>query len=235
MSWIEKVKGVSANSTSTSCSVTIDSTGCDFCVALVADFQASAKTTITDTQGGNANTWTDNLTEYANAGGARVRIVQCIAPTHVGGTHVITAAGTGSNYPSLVVYGFSGSNQTTPLDQQHGLVGSSSTDLAPGPLTPNLATDLLILGSGSGSTATLSVTGETVDSTDQVPFAGGTNFGVSAAYRIPASSAAYNPTWHATTGAIDAVIMGIFKAAISNVLSAFVGEPQTGSSRSALT
>lgn len=183
----------------------INTTGADFLVLIVSDYQATTASTPTDSK---SNTWTA-LTPQATGVFNRCKIWYCKNPT-VGSGHTFTYTLT-AGFSSLAVAAFSGSDTSSPFDQQNGASTSGATTIQPGSVTPSQANELIVVGLAETNSGSVSINGGFTIS-DQVDYVPGTAFGVSLAYLIQTTATAENPTWTWVASTESATCIATFKA-----------------------
>lgn len=189
------IGSISAKSTNSNDVTTgaLNTTGADFLVLVLSDYQAVSLSAISDSKG---NTW-NALTSHSVSSADRCTIFWSV-PTSVGSGHTFTATRTGA-FMSICVGAFSGMKPTTTFDQQNGNSGTATT-LNTGSVTPSESFELLIAGIAIGSgNSTISSIDSGFTLQENQAFGGtGTPYGCGLAYLIQTTGAAKNPTW--TTG-----------------------------------
>jgi len=184
-------------------------TGATLLVAVVADYSPTdAGAAFSDSFG---NAWVatafhDEVVEPKQRG------YYCVNPT-VGGSHTFRFTTTANAFATIVVAGFGGTPDTSPLDVQTGATVSTGTTLSTGSITPSADNELIIafLSSGpSSSTYSINSGFTLVDSADYV---GGTSEGGALAYKIQTTAAAVNPQWSWSGSSRAAVGIASFKLA----------------------
>lgn len=180
----------------------VDTTGADFFVMVVADYEGGPARTVSDNKG---NTW-NPLTDVAVVGDTRARLYWS-KPTSVGSGHTFQDI---SDFCSIVVAAFSGVH-ATPADVEATGTGSSSTASAGAGITPTQNNELVIaaVGIGGGSVSSIN-SGFTI--VDSVAYGGGTHYGVSLAYKIQTSAAAVDPDWTLSGSSAWAAAIASFKS-----------------------
>lgn len=186
----------------------IDTTGADLLIVVIAEFDGGTHTAPSDSKG---NTWLE-LTTQADRG-AQSTVFYAVNPT-VGSGHTFTYA-EASTYPAISAMAFSGANTSSPFDVENGATAASGTSIQPGSVTPNEDDELLVSGvcADSGND-----TGMGIDSSFLLelsdPYGGGNNMGGYAAYKIQTTAGAENPTWSWTGGNLESTaVIATFKAA----------------------
>jgi len=126
----------------------------------------------------------------------------------VGSGHTTTLTGS-SFYATMTFMAFSGSDTTSPADQQNGLGAGGFGDSAQGgSITPGQDNSLIITGCGWNTSRTMSVAGFTIYQTD---YTGGVNYGGGGGWAIQTTVTATNPTWANSGGFAGAVGVANFK------------------------
>lgn len=175
----------------------MDTTGANFLVALVAEF-GTTRSNVTDSK--NAGNWT-NLASFGLGGSYGCHIAYRFNPSSVGVGHTISTDQ--ANFPAVVWMAFSGlATASDPYDTTAGTAGANTADSGatskPGSLTATTASSLYF----SGYTNTQTSTGTSTPTSWTTP----TNFDVASALEGAAGyfigSTAQNPSWtHAASGA----------------------------------
>ena len=185
------VASVAASSGTTG---TMDTTGANFLVVVIADQDSLDTNGVSDSK---SNTWVQ-LTVYPSPHG--VCIFYSVNPT-VGTLHTFTISG--ATFASIAAAAFSGVHATAPLDQQAGASGTQS-----GSVTPSENNELVIAGAYSdGANPTSADGGFTTPNAANVS---GNHAGYGLAYLIQTTAAAANPSWGAGT---DSAAIATFKQA----------------------
>lgn len=197
--------------TSASC----DTSGANFLVANVVDYQVNAACTFSDSK---TNTWSAK-TSYSVAGNAR-NVIKYVANPTVGSGHTFTSSGT-NTYGECFVLGFSGVH-ASPSDQENGVGGSSGTSLATGSITPSQDNCLVIAGIGVGSAAGSPSINGGFTATEVAAGVSGHTFMGGVAYLIQTTAAAANPTWSWSGAATPTANIASFKAAAAAVGGIFI-------------
>lgn len=177
------------NCNGTSCTTAAaNNTGATLFVVSVANYSSDAcAVPVSDS---SSNTWV-HLTGYGNDAGASNRHI-CISyvknPT-VTSSQTISITG-GVSAAGVTFASFSGTDLTSPLDQQNGIANSvTTTTVQPGSVTPAQNNELVYSAICSNNSSTSSIdSGMTkINSTATIMFAD--------AYKVQTSAAAINPTW----------------------------------------
>jgi hypothetical protein len=199
-STIALVSHVSAQGGTSVTTGSINTSGANFLVAVLTDFNQDAASVISDNK---SNAWLI-LPYFIGAGSAgRTRIAFCRNPT-VGTGHTFTLSNSG-RFSGIAVAAFSGVvSDKNPFDQMNGAITAGSTSLACGSITPLLDKELIVYGICDAWTGTVSVSTGTI--LEQLPLIGGSSFGVALAYTIQTTAAAINPTWTTSNTHEEAVI-----------------------------
>jgi len=170
---------------------------------LVAVLSSNGIPTMSDSVGGNSNTW-NYLTQVGGS-----RMAYAFAATgggalNTGASHVFTPA-PAANFASCAVFAFSGTlttasvfdvaNQTANIPN-----GGPGGTYQPGSITPSQSGDILVTGFGtSGALSAVSVNDSFTGIQQLDP---SNNWAtLAAAYLLNASASAINPTWTATINA----------------------------------
>lgn len=179
----------------------IDTTGANLIVIGFSYYPGSGGGTLSDSKG---NTWTPAFIEFT-IGNNRFAMYYCAAPT-VGAGHTFSFSGT--TYPGITVSAWSGL-AGSPFDAAVTNSSTSSATVSTGSITPAQADTLFVTVMGWEASAGGAIS---VDSgftmLDQIPYAGGTNFGCSMAYKVISNGAAENPEW-SSTGVEGTMIAGL--------------------------
>lgn len=188
----------------------INTTGADIIFVSVSAQVGSLALAITDSK--TNLSWTE-LTEKATAD-ARIVIYYHKNPT-VGSGHTFTAtiAGAATN-PVITVLACSGSNTSSPADQETGAT-NTSTSIQPGSITPTTDNQVVVTAvtSGGGGSPTFAIDGcYSTQITDSTGNAGG-NYAHAMAYCIQTTAGATNPTWSTWSSSAGAAVISSFKAA----------------------
>jgi hypothetical protein len=184
----------------------VNTTGVDLLIMSVGYYNPAQDSTLPAVSDSKGNTWTPLTVHNTGTNAANV-LFYSKNPT-VGSGHTFTIS---SNYSSISVAGFSGSDTTAPFDQQNGAGTTSSTSLATGSITPSAANELIIAGGGTGGGGTTLVsiaTGFTVAQTDN---GGSQSFPSALGYKIQTTATAENATFSISFSNQIAVTIASFK------------------------
>lgn len=193
----------------------VDTTGVDLLV--LCGNADNATYTISDSKGNSWSTSPSSSSQFS----ITTAIFYVIAPT-VGTGHTFTLTGTNGNY-AVGVLGWSGMDQSSPLDQSSaGSAGFAST-LQPGSITPGQANEVLVCTVVEGSTDTFSID-SSFTIADQIPQSNGAHHGMAVAYQIQTTATTRNPTWTTASANMFGSSLASFKASsgISGALAATV-------------
>lgn len=200
IAFIAGVETASINGTDVT-SATINSTGANLLVAVVADYGLGVAGNVTDTKG---NSWTPK-TIYADGGNlSRVRLFWS-KPSSVGSAHAALYTGT---QPSIAFAAFSNTN-ASPFESE---VGTSGTSVSPagGSITPG-ANNGLIISAFCGLSnlpitpdPTFTIIGSAIASSAN-------NFSIGMAYLIQTTAGAVNPVWTVNSSNPWAATNAVFK------------------------
>lgn len=183
---------------------TIDTSGADLLIALIADYNVNA-TTLSDSK---SNSYTSSISKIQAA--TEAQLYYKTSPT-VGSSHSFTASST-AGYPSICASSFSGAG-ASPFDQSSTAGASGVTSLATGSVTPSEDNELIVASIAWQN----SITGLAIDSSftiiEEQSVTPAINFGSAIAYLIQTSASAVNPTWSWTGSVNAAVLIATFKAA----------------------
>lgn len=189
----------------------INSTGADF-ISFTLDYYNGFAGSFTNVHDNMGNTYTQLTPQTGTI--SHLSIFHADNPT-VGASHTFTIQGTGSPfYPSGSVAAFSGVSTSSPFDVQNGAtIGSGSTSLQPGSITPTQAGCVVISGVAltDNTTGTAAASGMIIIS--QSPWTLGIQEGIASAYVIQTSAAAINPVWNGWSGSTQdmAAVIADFK------------------------
>lgn len=140
-------------SASSGASVTLNSTGANFLVAIIMFDGLATGVTFGDNKSNSFTT----LTPQASGVGGTAELIFNQGGT-VGASHTFTLSGTNA-YGAIVVGAFSNAI-ASPLDQQNGNSATSGASAQPGSVTPTTNNQLVITGVGIGGLGgTTSITG----------------------------------------------------------------------------
>jgi hypothetical protein len=187
----------------------LDSTGANGLIAIVADYQASTISTVSDSKSNSG--WT-RLTAYEQAVGSRVAIWYCKNPTSVGSGHTATYSGNAGTFAAICFLAFSGCDPTTFYDtgKVSGTGAATPTSLQPGSLTPSTSGCLVITGLVIDSVEDVSIDAPFSPALEDADYVAG-SFGLSVAYEIQSAATARNPTWTlGTSTPTAATTMAVF-------------------------
>lgn len=177
----------------------INTTGADLIVVAIAYYTntGSEVCTITDSVGGNSNSWT-TLTAHAASDGTSGQIAYTV-PTHVGSGHTFTCDSGGPLvYPAIAVTAWSGAAGSPPKDQSSSAESSMDvTSIQPGSITPLQMNELLVTAVSHVETSSSVTIDNGFTISDDQHAVGGMSFGIAMAYIVETSIVAENPTWTA--------------------------------------
>ncbi len=191
----------------------LDTTGADFIVLAVGDYDGgiSGSSTVNDSK---SNTWTP-LTLYTEGGvDSQIRFYYCNPPpAKTGGSHTFTAHfnDLGVFYGVIAAAAFSGVH-ASPFDQESGSEGTAST-MKPGTLTPGFAGTLVVTAATVSTGANLSSIDEDMDIVENVASVGGQHLSLALAYIVQTAAEAIDPTWTLSSSGNVSTNMAVFKAA----------------------
>ena len=176
----------------------MDTTGSTLLVAAFMNYASVTGGAVSDSVGGQSNTWTLLTTQVSST--LRLRLFYCIGPTHAGSGHTFTGASDfGPDYCDIAVMAFSAVSPA--FDLQSGNFSNSANSIQPGTITPRWTAELLVTataGSISGTTAG-------VNSGFGAPIGvapdGSHHFGLYMSSLIQTAIIPENPTW-TWTGAL---------------------------------
>ncbi len=236
MAWgASPVASMSAALNNGGTSSSIDTSTADTIFVSVTHF-ATESPVLSDSK---SNSWFVVRSQQASGGGTPTinDLYRSATPATVGTGHTFTLSL--GQFAAISVTAFTGGATSSIEDQKNSIGSSLVSTIQPGSITPAVDNTLVL--------STVSTTDGVDQSSINGGFTiathlsgGGANFGVGIAYLVQTTAAAANPTWTLSSGAstyISATIADLKTAAGGGGgdLSAFVGEPQTGSSLSALT
>jgi len=171
----------------------INSTGANLLVVIVADFDPNTIGTLSDSK---SNTWTARPScapgGPTNAG--RVTTYYATSSPTVGSGHTFSYSGT-NTYPGIAVIALSGAATSSPFDQEdcNGTTGGAATTTTTGSITPGANNEILVSGIG------LTLAGSaSIDSSFTIPTQtayAGNGYGIALAYKIQTTLGFENPTW----------------------------------------
>ncbi len=176
-------------------SVTLTTTGANFCVANANYYSTPPTPAVTDSINGSSG-WTA-LTAYAVgfSGNSEIWYNANMSSGNVGVNQVFTVAAS-SSYSVIGVACFSGV-AASPFDVENGHTQSIAHTVAPGSITPNFNNELIFTTAGwTGGEDPMSISGGgfsvvTAD-TDYGP---GNNMGSGFSYIVQGTAGASSPTW----------------------------------------
>jgi hypothetical protein len=210
MSWsaapiahVEEALGVNGGTSSA-----IDTTGADFIVAFIAADGGVVSLDTLSIQDSKSNTWV-KLTRQWNSGDVGGQLFYTINPT-VGTGHTFGCP-TASSFSSIFVAAWSGSELSSPFDQQNGAANPTSTTHQPGSVTPTTNNQLVINAVGHGVTSA-SINGGFTKVGVDVALGPGNHYGGVMFFLVQTTAAAANSTatLNATSIAVD--VIATFKA-----------------------
>lgn len=184
----------------------IDTTGCDFFWAAMEGQIGGSTPTITDNK---SNIW-HSLTLATGAGFTAAIIFWCV-PTSVGAGHQFTfnppvSAGA---YPGCFISGYSGVDQTSPLDHDAGDPGNAGASSA---WTPGVA-GALVVGIIANFTGNVTSVASPLTLDVHQPLTGGTNYDGAISYVIQTTAVSVTVDYTATWGGRGSVAAASFKPA----------------------
>ena len=196
-----------AGATNTVTTTGVDTSGADLLVVFGVQASGGTYGTISDSVGGNSNTWTA-LTSLYQSGTTFHNEIQawyCQGSLHVGASHTFTLSGGSSSfgsdtYPQIAMLAFSGS-AASPVIAENGAGAQSASSLQTGSVDPGANNDALFVSgcaTANGKTATV---GSSFTNVDTLLESGG--YGIDSAYFIQGSASALNPTWTPNSGTCD--------------------------------
>jgi hypothetical protein len=193
--------GISVGGANGATTGSLDTTGADILIVIVGWYVPATQPTVSDSK---SNSWT-TLTKGGNTYGGS--FIAYAKNATVGSGHTFTVSGTGS-FSSIAAIAFSGSDLSSPLDQQSAANGDQ-----PGSVTPGSDNELIIDGqAGFESSFSNPSSGQTL--LDSIAVGGGTNVSNASAYEIQTTATARNPTWTDGGGASNCgTTIATFKAA----------------------
>lgn len=164
----------------------IDSSGNDICLYAEADYVASAAGTYTDSK-------SNTISNLSAGTSTNMRgFISYAKNCTVGTGH--TATTTGAYSPAILLVA-SGSDLTSPFDQQNGGTTNGASSLATGSITPSENNELVCASlAAGGALGTLTIdTGWTIQV--QVDYHGGFNFSNALSCGIQTTATPVNATW----------------------------------------
>jgi hypothetical protein len=201
----------------------LNTTGCDF-IVVVEHFFGTTSGTLSDSRG--LSGWTALTKQDSNP--TECGCVIWYNKNANGGTgHSFTITGS-SSFSAVEIAAFSGSDLTAPFDVEVGVSVITSTTTPIPQITPSVANELIIWGCTliqSTATCTIDVGTELDETASTAVYCG------ASAYEIQTTATARTATWTHTSYKSSGVA-ATFKSAAGGGgnLSAFIGEPITGSS-----
>lgn len=174
----------------------LDTSACDLLVALGVSTPFASRS-FTDSLG---NTWLERPEALVGSGSLGWIIYYC-APTVVGSGHTFTLHSAG-HFPSMVMVGYSGADQTTPYgsnDSYRNSGAATESGDCGGGFTPGADNQLIL---SFFSPTAVAVTGLSINESYNIVHdeLNGYSFGVASLAQT--SATATNPTWLWTTSAI---------------------------------
>lgn len=147
--------------------------------------------TLTTPPNDGVNSYTNLRSEFPPDDSV-VRIYYAENPT-VSSPLTFTTSGSGI-FNALIVAGFSGVKTSSPIDQHDGaILGSPSTSIQPGSVTPTEDNELIVAQLGYGDPIADLAINSGFSTPIHFPFESGVNFGVSFSYLVQTSLGAVNP------------------------------------------
>ena len=203
--------GVNAGSadTNTVTTGTYDTTGATLMVVFVGDWAAATLGTVSDSQ---SNTWTPLTTRESATPRGKLYYV---ANPSTNASHTVTYTVT-AGYPYIGVLAFSGTDTSSPFDQESGSTTDSGITLQPGSITPAADNYVLVIGilNNASGTDVFSIDSSFTKQLhlDNAP---GAHFPGATGYQIQTTATARNPTWDWTAAGntYAATAMASFKVA----------------------
>lgn len=180
----------------------------DLWVGAVSSYTSTVIAVSDNKNGGNWTCETQQVTAGLNNGTLCYRE----APT-TGSNTTVTIAGV-STYPSIIIYGVTGSIGAGAHDQTAGNKTDAGTTLAPGTITPSQDDEIVFTGlaSGASANADMTVTGNGVVKLSGFDQVGGVNIAGAIGYVIQSTATATSAVqWTSTTSSIG----------LSSVISSF--------------
>ena len=182
----------------------LDTTGGDIIFFLCESYTGGTACTVSDSK---SNTWnTAPPTTQTAAGLTRLQLYYA-KNANVGTSHTFTVSS--ASYATSCVAAFSGSDTSSPYDQEAGSTVASGMTVTPGSVTPTTDNQIVISGMAGNFNNTLSVdSGFTIiDQIQYVPF-----FSTALSYKIQTTAAAVNPVWTWVTSGDAAALNATFKS-----------------------
>ncbi len=176
----------------------INTTGANLLIAGFAFTEAlGGSIGITDFTDSKGNTWTAFLKRSDGVPDATCQLFQCLNPTSVGSSHVVSLHATGPSQQTYAAAFFAAFGGASFFISQNGSGGTSNTAATSGGLTPVGPSQLFIAGLTMGAPTTNVAIDSSFTILDTVLGDGATFNGGSLAYKIKGSSdsTAENPQW----------------------------------------
>lgn len=183
----------------------VDTTGCDFLVAGMEGEIAGSSPTVTDSKG---NTW--HILTISSGSGFTAAVLFWCVPTSVGTGHTFTfnpPLNSGS-FPGCFISGFSGVDQTSPLDHDAGNGGNSSSSNT---WTPGVA-GALVVGLIANFTGNITSVASPLTFDVHQPLTGGVNYDGATSYVIQTTAISVVVNYSSGSGR-NAVAAASFKPA----------------------
>lgn len=167
----------------------IDTTGADLIWVHVSDNSTGV---LTDNKG---NTWQTDGPKHIGGFGAAYssQIYAKNASSHSGASHHFSISGTGTS-PSIEVMAWSGSDTTSPLDQQNSASSNFGSSVQPGSITPSGNGYLVLTGVTYEDTTNALSINSSFTISDQLVQSNSAHVGGGAAYFVQPTAGAINPT-----------------------------------------
>ncbi len=165
-----------------------DTTGALLLVAMVANAQATAAATVSDSK---SNTWTA-LTPQSVSGQARGQLFYAANPI-VGSGHTFTVDTVTSSEPAIAVMAFAGISSSVGPQNGFSQAGNAVT-LSTGSITPPADNALIVWGNANSQPSAPNAIDGIAIVTDQLGSIAATAFAVSAGYGVQGTAAAVNLT-----------------------------------------
>jgi hypothetical protein len=147
--------------------------------------------------------------------------------TTVGSGHTFTGTATGG-FPSIAVIGANGTATAVTVDAQNGAQSAGgATTLATGSISPD-STSIAFAAIFWADATSMASIGSSFTITDTQAYVGGTNYGISMAYKTTLSGSE-NPTWSWTSSVAAAAKIAAFDQAATTIASRRSLGPRTGS------
>lgn len=187
----------------------MNTTGATLLVAAATNYYLDGST-LSDSKG---NVWVPHTLCQNDADTAfGIQFFDVVSPI-VGAGHTVTLTNNASfNGPAVAVIALSGTTTSSPFDQSSCGTGNFTTTLQGGSITPSANNEVVLSALTHIDTGVVSINGGFTIS-NQVAFAGGTNFGIALAYLVQTTATAANPTWTTTGNAAASALNSSWKAA----------------------